>query len=163
MDVISEAKNEVNLDEKVTIRNIAGWPVGFSRISEGNGDVTIQAEGTTRISRNEIIAQVQGGNKLFTGYDGYGSHATLFIDDSYTREYLDFDSEDGTRKQNILTDSKVKSIFDTKNFDAFEKKFTSEIVTRAEKFAVMQAIKRLKINDYSRIRFAEKYTGYSLV
>ena len=106
---------------------------------------------------------MQGGNKLFTGYDGYGSHATLFIDDSYTREYLDFDSEDGTRKQNILTDSKVKSIFDTKNFDAFEKKFTSEIVTRAEKFAVMQAIKRLKINDYSRIRFAEKYTGYSLV
>jgi len=27
---------------------------------------------------------------------------------------------------------------------------------------MMQAIKRLKLNDYSKIRFAENYTGYKL-
>lgn len=38
---------EINLEQKVTIKNIAGWTVGFKRI-EGDGDVTIPPEGTTR-------------------------------------------------------------------------------------------------------------------
>ena len=46
---------ELNLEKKVTIKNIAGWEVGFKRI-EGDGDVTLPPNGTSRLSRSEIIA-----------------------------------------------------------------------------------------------------------
>ena len=150
---------ELNLDTKVTVRSIAGWSTGFSRI-ESVGDVTITPEGTTRLSRNEIISQVQNGNKLFCGLNGDGSHATLYIDDAPTRAYLDFESEDGETKQNVFSDAKVKEVFGLKTQAAFEKACKETFYTRAEKYALIQAIKRLKINDYSKIRFAEEYTGY---
>ena len=151
---------ELNLEEKVTVRNIAGWTTGFRRI-ESVGDVTIPAEGTVRLSRSEIISQVQTGNRLFCGI-GNGEHATLYIDDAPTRVYLNFESEDGTEKQNVFSDSKVQEVFALKTQNAFEKACQKEFITRAEKYALIQAIKRLKINDYSRICYAEEYTGFKV-
>ena len=153
---------ELNLEEKVTVKNIANWAVGFRRKTEMEGDISIAPNGQVRLSRNEIIAQVQTDNKLFSGTDGMGSHATLFIDDEATRKELDFDSEDGKRKQLVFSDELVKNVFAIKSQSAFEKNFQETFFTRAEKYAVIQAIKRLKINDYSKIRFAEKYTEYSV-
>lgn len=159
--------NEVlNLDQKVTIKNIAGWNVGFSRI-DGIGDVNIVAEGTSRLSRGEIISQIQNGNKLFTGIDGAGSHATLFIEDDATRLEVDFDKKDeeDSKKnvhQCVFNDDVIKKLFGLKTQTVFEKNFKEAIVTRAEKFAVIQAIKRLKLNDYSKIRFIEDYTGFKM-
>lgn len=155
-------KKELNLDTKVTIRNIAGWNVGFARIAEGVGDVTLTPDGSTRLSRNEIIAQVQNGNKLFTGTDGQGSHATIVIEDTDTRVWLDFESEDGSRKQDVFTDAKLKGLFELKTQANFEKKLPTVVLTRAEKYAAIQAIKRLGLNDYSKIRYVENYTGYRL-
>lgn len=153
---------EINLDAKVTIRSIAGWNVGFARIAEGVGDVSLTPEGTARLSRNEIIAQAQNGNKLFVGTDGNGSHATIIIEDAPTRIWLDFESEDGTQKQEVFSDAKLKSLFDIKSQASFEKKLKALVVTRAEKYAAIMSIKRLGLNDYSKIRFVENYTGYRL-
>lgn len=151
---------ELNLDQKVTVKNIAGWNVGFARI-DSSGDVTITADGSTKLTRNEIIAQVQNGNKLFTGLDGNGAHATLFIDDDATRQEVGFDSE--TNKQVVFSDSVVTGLFASKSrFETFQNKLTEAIQTRAEKYAIIQAIKRLKINDYSKIRFVEDYTGFKV-
>lgn len=154
-----EVYEELNLDAKVTVKSIAGWDTGFARRLEF-GDVTIVPNGSVRLSRNEIIAQVLGGNKLFTGVDGIGSHATLFIDDKATRREVEFESE--TTKQNVFSDSKVRELFDIKSLDSFKRRFKEEIYTRAEKFAVIEAIKRLALNDYSKIRFVEEYTGYKV-
>lgn len=162
---MAETKNneqvELNLEQKVTVKNIAGWTVGFARI-DSNGDVTITADGSTKLTRNEIIAQVQNGNKLFTGVNGDGSHATLFIDDEPTRKEVGFDSEDGETKQVVFSDAAVKQMFSAKGQPAFEKALRETIKTRAEKYAVIQAIKRLKINDYSKIRLVEDYTGFKV-
>ncbi len=155
-------KKEFNPDTKVTIRSIAGWNVGFARIADGYGDVTLAPDGSTRLTRNEIIAQVQNGNKLFVGTDGVGSHATIIIDDADTRVYLEFDSEDGAKKQNVFTDAKLKSLFEIKNQSNFEKKLPSIVCTRAEKYAAIQAIKRMGLNDYAKIRYIENYTGYRM-
>lgn len=157
----TNANEELNLDQKVTVKNIAGWSVGFARI-DGIGDVTITAEGSTRLSRNEIISQVQNGNRLFTGTDGSGSHATLYIDDAPTRKEIGFDSEDGKDKQVVFNDAAITKVFTLKTQSAFEKNLAEIIQTRAEKYAVIQAIKRLKINDYSKIRFVEDYTGFKV-
>lgn len=162
---MAETKNneqvELNLEQKVTVKNIAGWTVGFARI-DSIGDVTITADGSTKLTRNEIIAQVQNGNRLFTGVNGDGSHATLFIDDEATRKEVGFDSEDGKSKQVVFSDEVVKQLFAAKSQNTFQKNLTETIITRAEKYAVIQAIKRLKINDYSKIRFVEDYTGFKV-
>lgn len=154
-------KEELKLDQKVTVRSIAGWNVGFARI-EGFSDLTIAPFGTTRLSRSEIIAQVQNGNRLFTGTDGFGSHPTLIIEDAPTRVELDFESEDGSKKQLVFSDEKMKSLFALKTLNAFKKNFQEAIYTRAEKYAAITAIQRLKLNDYDKIRFVENYTGYKL-
>ena len=157
-----EAKKEINLDEKVTVKNLAGWEVSFSRKAEGIGDVLINPNGSYRLSRNEIIAQVQSGNRLFSGTDGLGSHATIFIDDAPTRKEVGFESEDGKTKQKIFSDKLVQKLFGYATQANFENAVQTFIITRAEKYAIIEAVKRLKLNDYSKIRFIEKYTGYKL-
>lgn len=157
---VAESVEELNLDAKVTVRNIAGWTVGFARIADGYGDVTITPNGSTRLSRNEIISQVQSGNRLFTGVDGKGSHATLIIEDKVTRIEVDFETE--SEEQVLFSDDKVKRLFELKTQNTFENHFVNEIKTRAEKYAAMQTIKKSQLNDYAKIRFVEKYTGYKL-
>lgn len=155
---MSEIK-ELNLEQKVTVKNIAGWNVGFPKLTE-TGDALIAAGGSARFTRNEIITQVQNGNKLFVGTDGMGSHATLYIEDADTRKELEFDSEDGKRTQDVFSDAKLKNLFALKTSKTFEEKFKKSIVTRAEKFAAISAIKRLKLNEYDKIQFVKEYTGY---
>ena len=80
----TEVVQELSMETKITVRSLANWTTGFQRI-ESTGDVTITPNGTTRLSRGEVISQVQNGNMLFTGIDGVGSHATLYIEDADTR------------------------------------------------------------------------------
>lgn len=149
----------LNLDQKVVVKNIANWIVGFARI-DGMGDISIPANGTVRLTRNEIISQVQNGNKLFTGTDGVGSHATLYVMDEPTRKELEFDTEETT--QNVYTDDKMKALFDIRTLSKFKNEFKKEIVTRAEKCAAVNAIQTLKLNNYDKIQFVLEYTGYKL-
>lgn len=151
----------LNLEQKVTVRSIAGWSVGFSRI-DGIGDIAIPPEGRIKLTRSEIIAQTQTDNKLFAGIDGMGSHATLYIDDVATRKELEFESADGKRKQVVLTEDVMKNLFNIKNQSSFETQFAEAVQTRAEKYAAMQIIKKLGLNDYSKIIFAVKHTGYDI-
>ena len=83
VDNITATPNEepqLNLEQQITVTNIAGWIVGFARLM-GIGDVNIPPRGSVRLSINEVISQVQNGNKLFTGIDGFGNHATIVIED----------------------------------------------------------------------------------
>lgn len=155
-------REELNLDAKVTVKSIAGWTTGFTRRADGIGDVSIPPNGSTRLSRNEVITQVQNGNRLFAGVDGRGSHATLIVEDAPTRVELDFESEDGKRTQQVFSDDLLKKLFELKSQKTFETRFAEAIVTRAEKYAAINAIKRLGFNDYKKIRFVEQYTGFNM-
>lgn len=159
-ETISQPK-ELNMEQKITVRNIAGWPVGFRRI-ETIGDVMIAAGGTKRLSRGEVISQVQNGNKLFNGVDSIGSHATIYIEDPDTRQEVDFDSLQEKRTQFILTEDVVKKLFDYKTMRTFEDKLHEYVITRAEKYAITQMIKKLNLNDHEKIRKVEEYTGYKI-
>lgn len=155
---VAEEPKELNMEQKVTVRSIANWTTGFQRI-ETNGDVTIPANGTVRLTRSEIISQVQNGNRLFLGMDDRGSHATLYIEDKDTREEVDFDNESEGISQYVLTDSSVKDLFAIKNKKEFENTLHTFVVTRAEKYAVIELIKKNKFNDFEKIRTVESYTG----
>ena len=156
-----EKVESVNMDQKITVRSIAGWPTGFKRI-ETTGDVTIQKQGNIRLTRREVIAQVQSGNKLFTGTDDRGSHATLYIDDEPTRLEVEFDSKEEKRVQQVLNDEVVQKLFSYKTLKTFEERMKEAIVTRAEKYAIVQMISKLKLNDHEKIRIVEQYTGFKI-
>lgn len=153
---------EFDLDKKVTVKNIAGWTVGFARKADGIGDVSIAPNGSIRLSRNEIIAQCQTGNKLFTGTDGLGSHATLYVDDAETRVELGFADAKSKKAQLVYSDKKLKELFAIANLEQFKVAFSEAIRTRAEKYASVEGIRRLKLNEYDKIRFVADYTGYKV-
>ena len=152
-------EEDLNLDAKVTVKNLAGWDVTFARLQDGYGDVVIVANGQQRLSRNEVIAQVNNNNKLFTGSDTVGSHATVYIDDVATRRWVGFEDED--RPQKIFTEKLVKDLFDMSQ-DRYETELPKYIRTRAEKYALIETIKKLRLNDYAKMVFASEYTGYKL-
>lgn len=151
--------DKINLDAKVTVRNLASWKVSFNRVTEV-GSVSFAPGGTQRISINEISAQVNNGLKLFTGVDGLGSHPTLYIEDKLARYYVGFETED--KEQVVFTDKLVKDLFSLSN-EQFKAQLPITIVTRAEKNALMDAIKRLGIDgSYAKIQFAVSYTGFPM-
>lgn len=144
-------------EKKVTVRSIADWDTGFKRI-ESIGDVQIPANGSVRLSASEIVAQVQNGNTLFRGNDGCGSHATLYIDDKATRIEADFETEDTTQK--FITNELVKQLFSEKLREEFEKGLRDLVVTRAERYTIINIIRKEKLfNDYEKVRAVEDYTG----
>lgn len=153
----------LNMEEKILLKNIAGWDVGFSK-KDGTfiGDITIPANGSIRLTRSEVIAQSQYGNKLINGIDNIGSHATVYIDDKDTRVELDFESEDGKLTQNFLSEDKVKKMFELKTLSTFEKHLKDNVVTRAEKYAFIKMIKKFKFNDFDKIRLSEQHTGFKV-
>ena len=53
-------------------------------------------------------------------------------------------------------------MFEFKTLATFEKKLKDAVVTRAEKFLIMDLIKKLKLNDYNKIRLVEDHTGRKL-
>ena len=145
-----------NPEKKVTIRSIANWTTGFKRI-ETNGDATIPANGSIRLTASEIIAQVQNGNTLFIGTDERGSHATLYIEDKATRIEADFESEDS--KQNVINTDSVKELF-KKSKTSFIKELPQVVITRAEKYAIIDIIRKEKLfDDYEKVRAVEDHTG----
>jgi hypothetical protein len=150
---------ELDLEKKVTVKSIAGWETGFNRILEF-GSVSVVPYGSIRISRNEIIAQIQNGNVAFSGTDGRGSHATYYIEDKPTRIEVGF--EDKEHAQLFLNEDIVKKLFNIKEQKAFENAFREAVVTRAEKKAVLSIVKKLGINDFNKIRFVENYTGFKM-
>lgn len=165
-DEKKESDKRIDLEKRVTVRNIAGWDISFPRRTgfgseSTSSGVTMAPGGTAVLDRQEIVAQVENGNKLFAGIDGRGSHATIYIEDSATRQYLGFEIK-GKKKQNIFSDSLVKEVFAIQQQDVFQNKFNETFITRAEQYSVIQAIKRLGINDYSKIRFAEETTGWKV-
>lgn len=149
----------IKLDQKVKVRSIAPWYTGSSRKTT-NGDISIPPMGSILLSREEIISQAQNGNKLLTGVDGIGNHATWYIEDDYTRKELSFDSE--SESQQFLTQDVIKKMFDLKTQKAFENNIQNAVVTRAEKAYLIESIKVLKLNDYQKIAFCIEYTGMTM-
>ena len=149
----------VRLDEKVVVRSIAPWTTGASR-KTSIGDITIPAMGSVLLTREEIIAQGQNGNTLITGIDSVGSHATWYIEDAYTRKELSFDTND--KEQEFLTTDAIKRIFDLKTQKSFEDNINKSVITRAEKFYLLNQIKTLKLNDHTKISYCERYCGRRL-
>lgn len=157
--IIEKPVEEDNrLDKKINVRSIAPWITGAPRVTT-NGDISVPPKGTVLLSREEVIAQAQNGNRLINGTDSVGSHATWYIDDVFTRSELSFDMPDENKSQIFLTRNIVKEIFAIKSQKDFESEIENRVVTRAEKAYLIECIKEFNFNDYRKIDFCVKYTG----
>lgn len=157
--IIEKPVEEDNrLDKKINVRSIAPWITGAPRVTT-NGDISVPPKGTVLLSREEVIAQAQNGNRLINGTDSIGSHATWYIDDVFTRSELSFDIPDENKSQIFLTRNIVKEIFAIKSQKDFESEIENRVVTRAEKAYLIECIKEFNFNDYRKIDFCVKYTG----
>lgn len=143
----------LNMEEKITLKNLANWMVGFNKI-ETNGEVNINAGGSARISRAEVISQFENGNKLLCG-NGDGTHATIYIDDKPTRDYLEITSE-------LIDKNKVKKIFAIENFDDFKNEINKTFTTQSEKILLIKIIRECEFNDFNKIRECENLCGMTV-
>ena len=75
---------------------------------------------------------------------------------------VEFDSTEEKRTQTVLSTELVKKLFDYKTLKTFEDKLHEYVVTRAEKYAVTEIIKKIKLNDHDKIRIIENYTGFKI-
>lgn len=143
----------LSMEEKITLKNLANWMVGFNKI-ESNGEVNINAGGSVRVSRAEVISQYENGNKLLRG-DGDGTHATIYIDDKATRDYLDITSE-------LIDKNKVKKIFAINGLDDFRNEIYKTFTTQAEKVLLIKIIRECGFNDFNKIRECEALCGMTI-
>jgi len=156
---------ELNMQEMIKVKNLAGWDVSFPRIfCNGANDtgVNIKRNNFVMLSRAEINAQFDAQNVHFVGEDGKGKRARVYVENKDCRIYAGFENAEGTVKQDILTDDKIREMFEIKAMTAFEEEVKGRIVTDAEKEKIVSAIKRLGLNDFKKIQFIEKYTGYTV-
>lgn len=148
------AENQMNTRIKLT--NLAPWPVTFQRLNH-LGDVTIQANGTAMVEREEVEAQLYNNNKMFVGTDGQGAHAHIIFDDKALKEQFNFPEE-----QNVLTDAVLDKLFAYKQQAAFERNVNEYVVRDYEKHRLIDYIQRKKVNDFSKVRYIESLVGVSV-
>lgn len=146
----------LDMNAKITIKNLTSFPVGFIRIN-GQGEVNIPANTSVLVERAEVVSQVQSGSILFCGEKHDKAHPWIFIDDKETRIYVGFDTE--KVEQSVINEAKIKEVFDIKSKAQFEKAVKALVITFAEKKLLVETMNKLKVNDYNKIKFVEKYTG----
>lgn len=148
--------NEAKLNEKVTVTNLAPWPVYFSR-KLNHGDVKVPASGSVPLERAEAEAQFYDNNRLLTGTDGYGAHAHLIVDDDALRKQFNIPEE-----QQVLTDELLDKLFAYKSQSAFQAKIDELVVMDYERHRLISYIERKKVNDFAKVRYCEQVAGVSV-
>lgn len=151
----------VDTNKKVSLKNLANWDLTFKRINT-LGDVIIPARGKITMLAEEVMSQIYNNNCLFTGDDGKGAHARIFIEDEEIRLEAEFESKEDKREQEILTDQVLEKIFSLKKLASFKKNVEEKVATQAEKAKVIEYAKAHEINDHDKIEFIEEYTGFKL-
>jgi len=147
---------DINLNDKSKVKNLADWPISWEKLTSA-GDEYIKANATIPIRNDEIETQVNNGNKLYTGTDGLGSHARIYIDNPDMREYLGFDNKEEGRVQFILDDEKCQQILDYKTFATFKKHLKEDVVTNQEKAKIINYARKVKLNDFEKIKELESH------
>jgi hypothetical protein len=149
---------EINWNERSKVKNLCDWNISWEQ-KNSQGDEFLKAGNVAYITNMEIETQVQNGNTFFIGTDGIGSHARVYIENPDLREHLGFDCKAEDRTQLILTDERCKEILEYKTFSTFKKHVIENVVTNQEKVKIITYAKKIKVNDYDRIRFLEEHCG----
>lgn len=120
-------------NNNVLVNNLCKWPLYFKR-ANGQGDIAIPANAKNYplLSYDEVQAQIQVGNKLFTGTDNMGNHARIQIADEAQRRQL-FGLPDDAPVAIAVTEESVKALLAIRGKVKFRDTLAAMVQTDAEK------------------------------
>lgn len=123
----------------VLVNNLCAWPLYFDRATgQGAVEIPANAKGFPLLSYDEVLAQIQLGNKMFTGTDGMGNHARIqIVDESQRKELFGFGAAEAPAP--VLLDAEaVKSLLAIRTKPAFQKRLENLVKTDAEKRTLVE-------------------------
>lgn len=120
--------------KNVLVNNLCAWPLYFRRAA-GVGDIRIPANAKNfpLLSFEEVLTQIQMGNKMFTGTDDMGAHARIQIVDDELRKKLFGIEEVEVANPVVLTEDSVKSLLAIRGKAKFNDRLEELVKTDAEK------------------------------
>lgn len=118
----------------VLVNNLCSWPLGFRRLA-GQGDIAIpsKARNFPLLSEEEVLAQIQTGNVMFTGTDGMGNHARIQIVDEAKRKELFGLGDAEVSAPILLNEESVKELLAIRSKAKFNEQLEAMVKTDAEK------------------------------
>lgn len=118
----------------VLVNNLCSWPLSFRRLA-GQGDIEIpgNARNYPLLSFEEVMAQIQTGNVMFTGTDNMGNHDRIQIIDEAKRKELFGLSEIETDPPALLNEESVKELLAIRQKGKFNERLAEMVKTDAEK------------------------------
>ena len=118
----------------VLVNNLCSWPLSFRRLA-GQGDIEIpgNARNYPLLRFEEVMAQIQTGNVMFTGTDNMGNHARIQIIDEAKRKELFSLSEIETDPPALLNEESVKELLAIRQKGKFNERLAEMVKTDAEK------------------------------
>ena len=147
----------INPDARSPVKNMCSWPVSFT-LPNSNASILLAANEKKQINNGELMSLADNQNVMFAG-TGEGNHARVYIENEAIRKYAGYDSEDGKKKQFILTDDECQKILDYKTISTFKKHLETDIVANHEKARIIQYARKVKLNDFDKIVLLEEHTG----
>lgn len=121
-------------DNKIRVNNLCAWPLYFNRITgQGSFSIPESAKNYPLDTEDEIMAQIQNGNRFFVGTDGLGSHARIQIVDDDVRKRVFGLNDDEVSGQMILTVESVRDLLSIRSKSKFNEQLQQLVHTEAEK------------------------------
>ncbi len=118
----------------VLVNNLCSWPLSFRRqASQGDVEIPSNARKYPLLSFEEVQAQIQIGNVMFTGTDGMGSHARIQIIDEAQRKELFGLGETEVPPPTLLNEASVKDLLAIRGKAKFNEQLANMVKTDAEK------------------------------
>ena len=113
----------------VLVNNLCSWPLGFRRLA-GQGDIAIpgKARNFPLLSEEEVLAQIQTGNVMFTG-----NHARIQIVDEAKRKELFGLGDAEVSTPILLNEESVKELLAIRSKAKFNEQMEAMVKTDAEK------------------------------
>lgn len=118
----------------VLVNNLCSWSLNFRRMA-GQGDIVIPANAQKfpLLSEEEVLAQIQNGNVMFTGTDGMGNHARIqIIDETVRKKLFGMDGAE-VEAPMLLSEESVKELLAIRGKAKFNERMEAMVQTDAEK------------------------------
>ena len=147
----------LDMDKRSKVINLCPWAISFT-LPNSKAEVMLDAHKSTTINNGELVTLADNQDVMFYGTEN-GDHARVYVDNKEFREYVGFDNLETKKTQYILNDDEFHKLFDLKQEAAFERNVKDKVIMNHEKHNIVEYAKKTKVNDFTRIKFLEEYTG----
>lgn len=147
----------LDFDKRSKIVNLCPWTISFALPNSG-GEILLEANKTTTVNNGELVALADNQNIMIWGTN-YGDHARVYVENPEYRTHVGFDDIESKKVQLVLTSEVCDKILELKTDSAFEKNVKEKVIMLHEKAIFIAHCRKVKVNDYTRIKFIETYTG----